>query len=187
MPLSGFLNLPAVYFFKSIPGLFHSGSACGIQPFRAFTSQSAVVPFGTPYLPDVHAISPVARENLISKDLLTKWNLLCEKRSENLFSRRNHASKSRNLALFQPEDFHKTASWDLCFRSSPKAFSSASGNRRSPALSRRIEHSTVSCLRVATDFSSGFLPFQTEARNGFPLDSKTKELPNSLSSGADSV
>lgn len=187
MPLSGFLNLPAVCFFKSIPDLFHSGSACGIQPFRAFTSQPAVVPFGTLSLPDVHAIFPVARKNLISKDSLTKWNLLCEKRSENLFSRRNHASKSRNRAPFQSEDLHKTFSWDLRFRSSPKAFSSASGNRQSPALSRRKKHSTVFCLRVAADFASGFHPFQTEARNGFLPDVKTKELPSSLSSGADSA
>jgi len=80
VPLSGFLNLPAVFFFKSIPDLFHSGSAFGIQPFRAFPSQSAEVPLGTPSLPDVHAISPVARKNLISVDFLTKWNLLCEKK-----------------------------------------------------------------------------------------------------------
>jgi hypothetical protein len=187
VPLSGFLNLSAVYFFKSIPDLFHSGSACGIQPFRASSSQSAAVPFGTPYLLDVHAISPVARENLISKDSLTKWNLLCEKMSENLFSRGNHASKSHNSALFQPEDFHKTSSWDLRFRSSPKTFSSAQSNRQFPALSRRIELSTVFCLRVTHDFSSSFHPFQTEARNRFPPDLKTKEFPNSLSSGVDSL
>jgi len=112
VPLSGFLNLPAVYFFKSIPGLFHSGSAFGILPFRAFSSQPAVIPFGTLCLPDVHAISPVARENLISEDFLTKWNLLCEKMSENLFSRRNHVSQSHNPALFQSEDLHKTFSWN---------------------------------------------------------------------------
>lgn len=187
MPLAGSLNLSAVYFFKSIPVLFHSGSACGIHPFRASSSQSAAVPFGTLYHLDVHAISPVARGNLISKDLLTKWNLLCEKMSENFFSRRNHGSKPRNLALFKPEDFHKTSSWDLRFRSSPKTFSSAHGNRQSPALSRRIELSTVFCLRVAHDFSSSFHPFQTEVRNEFLPDLKTRELPNSLSSGVDSV
>jgi hypothetical protein len=112
VPLSGFLNLPAVYFFKSLPDLFHSGSACGIRPFRAFSSQPAAIPLGTLYLPDVHAISPVARENLISKDFLTKWNLLCEKMSENLFLRRNHISQSHNRALFQSEDLPKTFSWD---------------------------------------------------------------------------
>lgn len=187
MPLSGFLNLSAVFFFKSVPDLFHSGSACGIQPFRAFSSQSAAIPFGTPYLLDVHAISPVARGNLISKDSLTKWNLPCEKMSENLFSRRNHASKSHNSTLFQSEDFPKISSWDVRFRWSPKTFSSALSKRQSSALSRRIGLSTAFYLRIAYDFASSFLPFRTEARNRFLPDLKTKELPSSLSSGIDSA
>jgi len=94
VPLSGFLNLSAVYFFKSVPALFHTGSAFGIWPFRAFSSQAAAIPFGTPCPPDVYAISPVARGNLISQDSLSKWNLLCEKKFENLFSRRNHIPKT---------------------------------------------------------------------------------------------
>lgn len=187
MPLSGFLNLSAVYFFKSIPDLFHSGSAFGIPPFRASSSQSAVVPFDTLYLLDVHAISPVARGNPISIDFLTKWNLLCEKMSENIFSRCNHASKPHNLVLCQSEDFHETSSWDVRFRSGPKTFSSAPGNPQSPALSRRIELWTVFCPRVTHDFSSSLRPFQTEVRNRFLPDLKTKELPSSLSPGVDSA
>jgi len=71
-PLSGFLNLPAVHFFKSLPVLFRTGSAFRILPFRAFSSQAAVMPLGIPCPLDVHAISPVARGNLISMDSLPK-------------------------------------------------------------------------------------------------------------------
>jgi hypothetical protein len=58
-----------------------------------------------------------------------------------------------HLALFQSEDLPKTSSWGSRFRSSPKTFSSALSMSRSPAPSRRIELSTVSCLRNAFQFA----------------------------------
>jgi len=58
-----------------------------------------------------------------------------------------------HLALFQSEDFPKTASWGSRFKSSPKTFPSALSMSRSPAPSRRIELSTASCLRNALHYA----------------------------------
>jgi len=53
VPLPGFLNLPAAFFFTSIPVLFHTGSAFGISPFRAFSFREAAIPLEIHFLPDV--------------------------------------------------------------------------------------------------------------------------------------
>jgi hypothetical protein len=58
-----------------------------------------------------------------------------------------------NLALFQSEDFPKAALWGSRFRSGPKTFPSALSMSRSPAPSRRIELSIMSCLINAFHFT----------------------------------
>jgi hypothetical protein len=73
VPLTGFLNLSAIYFFKSIPALFHAGSAHGILPFRAFSFQAAVTSLNTTFPPDVTIIPQVNLKNLLAIEPIT-WN-----------------------------------------------------------------------------------------------------------------
>lgn len=65
VPLTGFRNLTAIYFFKSIPALFHAGSARGISPFRAFSFQVDAIFFNITYPLDVTIIFQVTLEDLL--------------------------------------------------------------------------------------------------------------------------
>jgi hypothetical protein len=144
------------YFAKKCPKTFFHAVITSRKPHNLVLFQSEDFPktasWGSCFRsnPKTFPSTPSYRQ---SPDLSRKRSLSTASSLEMCVITPHAFRPPHHLALFQSEDLPKTSSWGSRFRSSPKTFSSALSMSRSPAPSRRIELSTVSCLRNAFQFA----------------------------------
>jgi len=81
-----------------------------------------------------------------------------KKRPKTFFHAVITSRKPHNLALFQSEDFPKTALWGSRFRSNPKTFPSTPSYRQFPGHSRKSGLSTASSLESCVMTPDAFRP-----------------------------